>query len=223
MYLAVFFIGTFISALIAGVSFYRYTERDTVIRSVGVLFLISTLCNLAQYAAIFWAIPGVINPIGSLYNFLFIIAVTVLYYRMMVGNYRGFFITASTLTFVWGLIVVFIIQSNGENTSFMSLGNSFMLLIFSVFYFYRLMKELPTVYLHRLPAFWFNSANLIFASGTIFLFASYDYLVRAFIDINTAVWTFKNLLLVIQQIVFLIGLYYDFQRLRTPSSPSSLV
>lgn len=204
---AIFYFQTFLSALIAGVSFYRYSERDTVVKLIGVLFVISFICNCAQYLFLMSGI-SLVNQVGTTYYFLTIILGTWIYDLILGRRFtRSLFIT-STVVFCWGLIVVLFIQNEGENTSFASLGVAFLWLVYSIAYFYRLMQELPTIYLHRLPAFWFNSSYLIHSSGTIVLFASHDYLT----SVDVSYWGFHNSVFIVSQFTILVGLYYDFKK-----------
>jgi hypothetical protein len=209
MYWTSFFIQTFFSALIAGVSFFRYSERDTPVKLIGLLFLISCIFNCILYLTWLLRIPG-LNQVSTGYMFVSIIIGTIWYALVLAHRFRKALIVISVLVFSWGLIVIFFIQNTGENTSYLSLGISFMWLLYAIIYFYRLMQDLPTIYLHRLPNFWFNSSFLIYGSGTMFLFASYDYLLRVINDINF--WTFHNCVYIIGQLIILIGLYYDLKR-----------
>jgi hypothetical protein len=210
MYWASFFIQTFFSALIAGVSFFRFSERDTPVKLIGLMYLISCVLNCAQFLTYILGIPG-INQVSTAYMFITIIIGTIWYDLVLAHRFRKVFVIISTLVFSWGIIVILFIQNTGGNTSFLSLGISFMWLLYAILYFYRLMQELPTIHLHRLPNFWFNSSFLIYGSGTMFLFASYDYLLRVISSINF--WIFHNSVFILGQLIILVGLYYDLRKI----------
>src|SRR5688572_20561107 len=203
---AIFYLQTFISALIAGVSFFRYWERDTVVKLIGLFFLISCVCNCAQYLCLKLGV-ALVNQVATAYVFLTIIVGTWLYDLILGQRFRWRLLIISSIAFGWVLIVVFFIQNSGENTTYISLAAAFLWLMYSIVYFYRLMQDMPTIHLHRLPAFWFNSSFLIYSSGTIVLFASHDYLIR----VQVSFWAFHNFVFILSQLIVLIGLYYDLK------------
>lgn len=49
-------------------------------------------------------------------------------------------------------------------------------IIFSLAYFFRLMKETPSVPIKSLPMFWISSGYLIYFSGTMMLFKMSDFI-----------------------------------------------
>ncbi len=83
------------------------------------------------------------------------------------------------------------------------------MITYCLLYFYVLMQDLPSLYVHQFPMFWFNSGLLIFHAGTFFLFSFHAYLVNVLKNNMLIYWSFHNMLSIIEHIIFLIGLYYD--------------
>ena len=209
MYWATFFFQTFLSGAIAAISLFHFKEREAAIKAIAPIFIISFVCNVAQFLLY---ISGInVNFVIAFYDFPTIVAFYYFYNIITEGKYRSLLLTITTVVLVWGLYVTFFVQTPGNVTSYMKLGMSFMQTFFAILYFYHLMKELPTIHIHKLPAFWFNAAFLLYASGTIFLYASLKFIVET----NATVmgfWIFHNLEFIILQLLVLLGLYFDYQR-----------
>jgi hypothetical protein len=96
-----------------------------------------------------------------------------------------------------------------------------MLIIYSLLYFYVLMRDLPSLYIHQIPMFWFNSGILIFHAGTFFLFSFVSYLVNVRNDDLIAYWSFHNMLSIVERLIIMIGLCYDLKFLKVdyPKAP----
>lgn len=211
MVLKLFLIQTVLAAVISGVSFYRYGERDTLIRRIAVLFFMSFLFNCLQYMALMFWSGGTLNFFGTLYDFVFVILVTRIYIHIMDGKYEKAFVFTAFLVQAWNVANVMFFQNMGQTTSLSKLAISLMILSYAIVYFFKLMRDLPTVHVHRLPAFWINSGFLFYAAGTVFLFGTVDYLVRVLNDSLTTYWPFHNVVFIIQELIILTGLYYDLQ------------
>lgn len=208
-YFLVFYLQTFLSALIAIVSFYRFTERNTLVKLIGILFAFSFVCNVLAFLSIIFSIEGVANIPGSAYDVITVLVISVIFNHLTKSKHRVVFFTIASFYCVAALLNLFFLQKEA-NASYNKLAGSFIVIIYAIYYFYRLMVDLPTVHLHRLPMFWFNSAFLIYHAGTIFLFAFTNYLIE---NNNFALgyWIFHNTLTILQQLIILIGLNYDLR------------
>jgi hypothetical protein len=207
---------TFLSALIAGISLYRHVEKNTVIKLIGILFTISFICNILQYLFFYLKMYPLINITSSIYDLSVIIIISAIFNDQTKSKHRQVIIGIAVIYLIASVINLTFFQKDG-NASFNKLGISFILTGYCIYYFYRLMVDLPTMHLHRLPMFWFNSAFLIFSAGSIFLFAFIDYLVHVLNDDLLKYWSFHNTLFILQQLIILIGLSYDFKSLRKAS------
>jgi hypothetical protein len=216
----VFFLITFhtltmFSAILVVGSFYRYRERDSITRVVGYIFLLSVVCQSLQFLTFLMGWPGaIINLVGTSYDFTYIVLIAIFFHHITSFKRKTFVTFASAAVFLWGIVNKLFIQDAGAATTFTKASISFMLIAFAILYFSQLMRELPTVHLHRLPSFWFNSAILIFGAGTIILMSSYDYVIRmgrSPIDLYYSTIS-HNILFILHQIIFLIGLSFDLKK-----------
>jgi hypothetical protein len=87
--------------------------------------------------------------------------------------------------------------------------------IFSLLFFYKLMRELPTVHIQRLPIFWINAGVLIYYSGTLLLWIFTDYLIRVFNQDYVYFMIFHNFLTIIKYLFFAIGLWQATPRTKS--------
>ena len=104
--------------------------------------------------------------------------------------------------FIFALINLFFFQKTTPN-SYSYIFHSAILIIYCLFYFYVLMRDLPSLYVHHLPMFWFNSAFLIFYAGTFFLFSFTSYLINVLKNNMLIYWSFHNILSIIEHLIVL--------------------
>ena len=91
------------------------------------------------------------------------------------------------------------------NTHSRPIGN-FIFIIFSISYFYKLLKELKIRYLELNPMFWINTGILIYFSGSLFLFIFSNYLLKNSTQ-NNLFWTIHAGLNIFINIFYAIGLW----------------
>jgi hypothetical protein len=214
IYFLIFYIQTFLSALIAVVCFYRYSERNGLIKLIGILFVGSFVCNMAGYLFFVFNFSNrILNIPNTVYDFILVFLASMLYNDQTRSKYKRAFTLIAGSFALMGILNLLFFQTSSI-TSYNKLLSSFILIGYAVIYFYRLMVELPTIHLHRLPMFWFNSAFLIYHAGTIFLFAFTPYLVSFLQKDMLSYWSFHNVLSIVQGLIILIGLTYDLKNIR---------
>jgi len=213
-FLLIAHIQTILSALVAIVSFVKFKSRDIVIRLIGLVFLVSFLANIS--ALLFGKFPWLREFVNIPYVAYLLISFVVLskVYRMNLGPVnRIWYVVAIVVFFSFAGVNLFFIQKTAPN-SYTNILHSGMLIIYSLLYFYVLMRDLPSLYIHHIPMFWFNAGILIFHAGTFFLFSFLSYLVNIRKDDLIAYWSFHNMLSIIEHLIILIGLYYDLKFLK---------
>lgn len=207
-YFYILYLQTFLSGLIALLALYKFKQRDFVIKLIGILYLLSFICNITAY--IIWKTwNDWINFPGSIYDIGFVVICAIIFNHVFERKYERTFLVL-IVTYLSGALVNLIFFQQLEINSFSKFFGSLLVIVFAVTYFYRLMIEMPTVHLHRLAMFWFNSAFLIFCSGALFLYAFTDYLVRILDDDLRMYWSFHNLLYIAMGILVLAGIRYDW-------------
>jgi len=208
IYFNIIYLQTTLSAIVALACFYRYSWRQPYIRLMGLLFAYGVFNT-----AVSFFLPGkYLNIPGSLYDFVLFIAITQVYNLTTEKRYWKAYGAIALIFVVCGIVNLFFVQHSAiaSNNKLMS---SLIIISYSIFYFYRLIVEMPSAHVHRLPMFWFNSAFLLYHSGTIFLFAFTSYLINVMKDDLWYYWIFHNALCVIEYCIILVGVFYDIRHL----------
>jgi hypothetical protein len=196
---------TALSALIAVLILIRFNVRQTYIKLIGLSFLLGFITHMFVMG-----LQRQINETQSIYGIINYFIIASVYYLVLNKRYGPLFLITGLIFLVFSLYNFFLFQKHELNSYTDGLA-SFLILLFSIIYFYRLMVELPEVHLHRVPMFWFNSAFLMYRAGALTLFIFRPYLIEVLkVDI-IGYWTFHNILSTIEHLLILVGLYYDFK------------
>lgn len=187
----------------------RIRSRPWHIRLVGCLFLLSLLADLS--ATILWAYK-MINYAGSLYNIIFLPILSLLYYIAINKQHKKLLIGINVVFFIFAIINLGWIQKSAHN-SYSHIFLSIITLLYSIYYFYWLIKELPAVHLFRFPMFWINTAFLIHCSGNFFLYVFTEYLIYVLKNDMILYWTMHNLFEIVRVILLIIAVLVDLQNI----------
>jgi hypothetical protein len=213
LFLVVFFAETFLSASVAGCALFNYASRSLPTRLVGILFLVGALSNIAAYLFFILGVPGGGNLPATFYDFVLIVFAGLFYNNLTKSKHKAIFLSITIGFIILTSINVLFIQGLQVNSNGKLLG-SFIIISYAVFYFYRMMIEMPTLYVTRLPVFWFNSALLLYHAGNVFLFAFTYYIINVVKIELPSFWLFHNMLSVIQDVLMLIGISYELKQVR---------
>lgn len=214
-YVLLAFIQTGLSAVVAFLSFIKFSSRDPIIRLIGFIFLTGALANIAAYLLHkSGALRGYMNLASPVYTVISLCLYSRIYY-ILLGKKNAKVFMGLTIAFVFfALFNLFFIQRTSLN-SYSKIFYSAIILVYCLLYFYLLMKDLPSLYVHHLPMFWFNSALLIFHAGTFFFFSFQDYLVNVLKNDLLVYASFHNLWSILMHIIFIIGLSYDLRLVKS--------
>jgi hypothetical protein len=219
-FLIVVNIQTFLSGLIALMSFYRWRQRTRIIKLVGMLFAISFVFNFGAMFILRRFFPGYINIAGSVYDLIFVPVLTLIFNEALNRRYYKLFNAIALVFVIGGALNLFLFQKDWI-ASANKLTTAFVIIFYGVIYFYRLMKDLPTMHLTRHPMFWFNSAFLIYGAGSLFLFAFLDYLINVLNNDLMIYWTFHNSLFIFHGCLVVVGVVYEMIASLKPSLKNS--
>jgi len=152
----------------------------------------------------------------NVYLVLQLIIISLLFYKAVLGKYKGLFISVTLGFLVFGFINILFIQKNDINTYTKTLS-SVILIFYCVLYYYRLLVDLPVQHLHKLPMFWYSMAFLMYNAGTLFLMLFTSYLVEVLHNDLLIYWTFHNILDIVQNLIVMVGLWKELQHIRSRS------
>jgi len=208
---------TILSAFVAILSLIRYRSRSLIVKLIGWIFLASFLANMASWFVIGTTLRVFVNASYPISLIISLGLYSIIYYNLLHKKNRAGFVLAAGIFTIFALINLFFIQKTAPN-SYSYLLNSAIIIVYCLLYFYVLIQDLPSLYVHHLPMFWFNSALLIFHAGTFFLFSFHAYLVNVLKNNMLVYWSFHNMLSIMEHMIFLIGLYYDLRLLKSKES-----
>src|SRR6478609_401551 len=160
---------TALLALIALLGIFYSGRNKTDIKLIGLLGVAGFLSNMLGFLSVKLKWSHLINLPSSVYDFVLITIVTILYNNETNRKHKWYFLIVASFYIVVSLLNMIFIQQ-GEISSYSKLLGSLIIITYAIVYFYRLMVDLPTYEVHRLPMFWFNSSFLIYHAGTVFLF-----------------------------------------------------
>jgi hypothetical protein len=191
-------------------------SKQPYIRLLGLIQMTNFLAHVTSILV--WQVfDGNQNYVYSITNIVEFILIAIIYHRTTNNSHKNLF-TFAALCFVSFAITNLIFIQQGEINSYSLALMSLITMLFALYYFYWLIKELPTSQLQRLPMFWINSAWMIFFSGNLFLFIFTDYLVNVMKDTQLVMWNVHNILKIIEVLMIVIALWIDHQNIRSRSS-----
>jgi len=217
-YLLIFKIQSVLSALNVILSFISFSKRQIEVKLIGLACLLNLLSDFAWY---FLPLKGKdVNIPGHIANILIFIIFCYLYNIALTNKYKRV-ITWVCIAFCIAAISNHLFLQKKDINSYNQIASSIIFILLSIFYFYRLLIDLPAQQLHRLPMFWFCTGILIYNAGTLFLSVFTNYLVEVLHNDFLFYGTFLIIMYIIQHLVVMIGLWQDLRNIKSPSSSPS--
>lgn len=207
-----------LNGIIVLLSFFFYKKRAIQIKLLGLHFLFQILgyYSLAVYDA-----RGMeVNIPGNILIFVSFLLTTGVYYFQFQKRYTRIFLTVAVIFTIFGLINSFFIQKMYFNSYTASIAN-FIVIVYCVAYFYRLLIDLPEQHLQRVPMFWISTGLLVQNAGALFLYLFTAYLTKFFFNDVLIYWTFHNLLQIFELILIIVGVSVDLKNSITPRKSHS--
>jgi hypothetical protein len=204
---------TALSAIVAFLALLKFKSREPYIRLIGLAFLLSFLGNFSALILHSLGLKLYVNIPQSIYQLLIICVISLLFYHALNKRYGQWFLVITICSMTFAIISLLLIQKQFIS-SYHTFLDSFIIICYCVFYFYRLMVELPSTHLQRMPMFWFTSAFLIYYAGALILFIFTSYIVNVLKDNLITYWIFHNSLSICEHFIVIIGLCYDLKKNR---------
>jgi hypothetical protein len=193
-------------------SFLKFNSRQHYIMLLGISLIASVACD----ASAFILTGKIRNHASSAYNILVFPLISAIFYQVTGKTNKRIFVVISAAVTIVGFINVFFIQKSSIN-SYTLIIQSIIIICYSLYYFYWLLRELPTSQLHLLPMFWINSAYILFFSGNLFLFVFTSYLVNVLNNDLLVYWSLHNVLGIIEGLMIIVALWMDLRNIRLRS------
>ena len=183
----------------------RFRTISPELRLLLTLTGVSFLCDMASLFHAQLRIGG--NYPGDVYRMAeFILLIMIYYIAFDTPKFaKPFFIL--TIFYILFLISNVTFFQQEKINSYTFVFSSLVFIVLATGFFYKLMKDLPTLEVYRLPMFWISVAVLVYFAGNLFLFTLSHYLVTTMKDNLRVYWTFHNFLNILNNILFTIGFY----------------
>jgi hypothetical protein len=193
----------------------RIRDLPVEYKWLAVYFALSFLCDAA--GRILYANDINPNYAANVYVFLNLIPFTFFYsYATRRRLMSPSLVVINIFFIVFCSMNLLFIQKFGIN-SYTFILNSLIILVLSILFFYRLLKDLPTEHVMALPLFWIMSAFFFSQSGKLVIFSVTNYMVEYLKDNLAIVWTFHNFLTIIANVLISYGLWLKHKQLRSTS------
>lgn len=89
---------------------------------------------------------------------------------------------------------------------------SVLLILFSLLYFHKTIKELQIAQLEATPMFWFNSGVLLYFSGSLFIFIFSNYLLIYSQELGIQIWAIHAFFMMLFYFTISIALWVNHKR-----------
>jgi hypothetical protein len=197
-----------LTAIIVVFSFLFFRRRTLQIKILGVHFLIPIL---VYYSLGIFDLKGMqVNVPHNIQLLLSFCTLTAIYYIQFQKRYTRFFIILGVVFVTFWFINIFFVQKMYFNSFTASFVN-FVMITYSVIYFYRLLADLPEQHLQQVPMFWISTGFLVQGAGAFILYLFTDYLTKFFFNDVLIYWTFHNLMGIFEIILVIVGVSIDLR------------
>ena len=197
-----------LNGLIAALSFLFFRKRTQQMRFLGVNFF----CQLMAYVSLgVFDLRGMdVNTPSNIQLLSTFLMTTAVYSVELQKRHSRFFLMIAILFAIFWFVNFFFIQKTFFNSYTASIGN-FIAIGYCIFYFYRLLVDLPAQNLLRLPMFWISAGLLVQSAGVSFLYIFTEYLTKFFFNDVLVYWTVHNLLIILGLFPIIIGVSVDLK------------
>jgi hypothetical protein len=157
------------------------------------------------------------NIIGNSYLLFSIPFISIFFNYTFEGErFKRALISINVFYVLFSITNFVFIQKLGINSYNLTL-QSFIILVFSILYFYSLLKQNPPKIVHNLPVFWMVSGLFFSHAGKIVVYSVTHYLVNFIKDNLILVWSFHNVLSIVGNMLITVGVVLIY-RMRSVSS-----
>jgi hypothetical protein len=210
-FITILYAQVFLSCIVVGFSLLQFRKRSYDSKIIFLLFLLSVTSFLSL--DLLHLEGKQVNLPHNLFRFFYFGAIAVIYITHFTGVFNKFIKISAALLLIFATCNLLFIQGM-ENNTYTFASSSFLITLYCVYYYYKLLVELPVLRLQSTPMFWYSAAFLIYNSSTLFLYLITPYLVDVLHNDMILYWSFHNMLEMVQQVIILIGLWQDLKNIR---------
>ena len=157
------------------------------------------------------------NAAGNIYGLFSTLLLSIFFYYVLEKpSLKWALVVINVAYFLFAFTNTIFIQKAEINT-YSQVFQSLYVLILSILFFYKLIVELPTQQLQRLPLFWIISAFFLSYAGKLVIYTTTYYLIHFEGDDLTIIWSFHNLLTIIGNFLIGYGAWLNHKQLKSTS------
>ncbi|WPU94119.1 hypothetical protein SNE25_01100 [Mucilaginibacter sabulilitoris] len=188
------------------VAFYNYKNLDKVLKIAALFFLISSL-----FDPLMWVLAnnGAKNnmPLIHVNIIVTVVFFAVIYYKLFTNRVQK---KTTVILSVITLGIMLIYNWNFlEYPSISSTASAILLIILSLFYFYKLLNPLKYIDIEKQGLFWINAGVLFYSSVNIFLFMIFTQIP---VDDRPNYYVINSISNIIANILYSVGLFCKPQK-----------
>lgn len=188
------------------VAFYNYKNLDKVLKIAALFFLISSL-----FDPLMWVLAnnGAKNnmPLIHVNIIVTVVFFAVIYYKLFTNPVQK---KTTVILSVITMGIMFIYNWNFlEFPSISSTASAILLIILSLFYFYKLLNPLKYIDIEKQGLFWINAGVLFYSSVNIFLFMIFTQIP---VDDRPNYYVINSISNIIANILYSVGLFCKPQK-----------
>ncbi len=196
------------SPVIAIALFWKVPPKTEEMKVLRMLVIISFLFDLTGMALSFQRLNT--YAVGNVF-YLVQTLLLILLYKPKVRPLEKFFFPIAAVFTILFFINFFFIQGYKVLDTTTITVSAIIFVGLALFYFLDLLKNLPEVYVHRIPMVWINIGVLVYFAGNLLVFLFNDYFIM------TTTWIVHNMLNITKNLFFTIAIWQS-QRKTSSSS-----
>lgn len=195
--------------LIIGLLKFNRLQKDQ--RILVYLIVVTTLTE--SLGEVLWRMKTNNLFLNHLYAVIEFVLIAYLYTLHLNGLIKIIYLRILMIAFVlFALVNTLFFQRLTEFNSNVTFTESLLLIVFSILYFYKLLRDLQHRRLERVPMFWINMSVLTYFSGALMLFHVANELIPVPLEERAMVWGTHALFNIVHYFLYGVALWVTPKR-----------
>jgi hypothetical protein len=200
-----------------------FKKLPTAFKWVLYYLAFSLLCDLSSQAIYHLSVAGdysMMNVPGNGYTLLNPIIISLLYFYLGQNRMLKYLLIVFNII-LFASSVTMISFERPAYSAFNILAESFLILTLSIYYYFRLLREMPSEKLQSLPSFWVVSGLFFSTAGKLIIFSVSNYMLEVMPQNMVLLVRVHNVLSIIGNLLIMNGAWKLFKLLRTNSGKTT--
>lgn len=185
--------------IIIGIAFFKHLTRVSTL--ILVLCSFSILCDISSYV---WALLYGNNYwIIHLYQIIELAVLGAFYQTFLNNKFSAMPFWGFAIVYI--IVIILILQPANISSTMISL-KCLLVITYGIWGYLNIFNNSRYLFIDKSPEFWFNTAMLIYFSGSLFSWSMFN-LVHQSNGAGSGVWSFHNISSILRNLLFAIGLW----------------